>query len=123
MRADNVTNINANISEHYYIFSAMSSEISTFSFHCETKPFRWHIWMQNPAQNEVSNIKFFSSKTFLMHPSLSTHGSHTTICDHPTHPKTNCKFFERSKFLPQIHFWKIDCLTRLNQRLGGPRKS
>ena len=53
------------------------------SIHCETKPFRWQIWMQNPAKNEVSDMNFqICLESVLIHSRWSK-----LVPKHPPGPK------------------------------------
>ena len=98
--------------------------------HWETKPFHWHIWMQNPAQNEVSDMNFqICLELVLIHSKWSK-----LVPEHPTgpkkrflitkHPQKNFnKFFQNSKFAAQNEFLAFSTKQALKTRLEGARKS
>ena len=94
--------------------------------HCETKPFRWHIWMQNPAQNEVSDMNFqICLESVLIHSKWSK-----LVPEHPPgpkkrflttkHPQNNFnKFFQNSKFAAQNEFLAFSSKQVLKTRFGA----
>ena len=94
--------------------------------HCETKPFRWQIWMQNPAKNEVSDMNFqICLESVLIHSKWSK-----LVPEHPPgpkkrflttkHPQNNFnKFFQNSKFAAQNDFLAFSSKQALKTRFGG----
>ena len=107
-----------------------STSITTIAIvHCETKPFRWHIWMQNPAQNKVSDMNFqICLELVLIHSKWSK-----LVPEHPLgpkkhflitkHPQCNFnKFFRNSKFAAQNEFLAFSSKQAQKTRFGGQVK-
>ena len=97
--------------------------------HCETKPFRWRIWMQSPAQNEVSNMNFqICLESVLIHSRWSR-----LVPKHPPGPKKRFlttkrpqnnfnNFFQNSKFADQNEFLAFSSKQAQKTRFGGQVK-
>ena len=107
-------------------YTCLKKHFTATAYHCETKPFRWHIWMQNPAQNEVSNINFqICLESVLIHSKWSK-----LVPEHPLgpkkrflttkHPQNNFnKIFQNSKFAAQNEFLAFSSKQTLKTHFGG----